>query len=202
MSSQAFSSHPRPFRLIPGLFVSSLVFYMSARVFHMSSRAFYMSSRVFYMSSRVFLKSSRVFYMSSRAKPRDLNHPSPNHAQSHHQHPPSSSPTKIGDPGQRGYPHQPPYPHTRTPANHSCRGASCGHPPGQTGNAATPPTFRPLPTSGIPPNRLPRRRSGTQGDAATPPTAISTPRHIDQPRLVGVPLVGTRRGRRATRLPH
>ncbi len=117
--------------------------------------------------------------------------------------PPNRLPRRrSGTQGSAATPTNPLHNHTPTLAESPCRGASCGHPPGRTGNAATPtylpplthnrhspnpscrtpirypwwgagrarippPTSRPLPTSGIPPNRLPRRRSGTQGSAAT-----------------------------------
>ncbi len=104
-----------------------------------------------------------------------------------HQLPPSSSPTsktrlprlRSGTQGGAATPTNPLHNHTPTLAKPTCRGASCGHPPGRTGSAATPPTFRPLPTSGIPPNRLPRLRSGTQGSAATP----TSPLHNHTPTL-------------------
>ncbi len=50
--------------------------------------------------------------------------------------------------------------HVGVPLVGTRRGRRAARPP--------PPTCRPLPTSGIPPNRLPRLRSGTQGSAATP----------------------------------
>ncbi len=76
------------------------------------------------------------------------------------------------DRGPRGlrarYPKPASHPHTRTPANHACRGVGTCAPAGDEGNAATPPTCHPLPTSGILPNRLPRLRSGTQGRRGYP----------------------------------
>ncbi len=97
--------------------------------------------------------------MSSRAKPRDPNRPSHNHPR--HPHLPSS-----------------------------CRGNNVtpypirGRYPRWTGCAATPPTCRPLPTSGILPNRLPRPPypvfpdpdRGPRG-ARLPPTTCYTTTH-------------------------
>ncbi len=66
----------------------------------------------------------------------------------------------------------PPLTHIRHSRDPSCR-TPIRYPRWGAGRARlSPPTCRPLPTSGIPPNRLPRRRSGTQGRAATPTTPL------------------------------
>ncbi len=88
------------------------------------------------------------------------------------------------------------------PPTTPCRGASCGHPPGRTGGAAIPTNLPPLTHIRHSPNPSSPTPIGDPGGRGYPHQPATQPHpHVHQPRPVGVPLVGTRRGGPAARLP-